>query len=150
MAEVEFPQRLRLPRDLDRRPTPADFRPGAARRVRRDEIDAPASPAMNEVVMQNHRPAVIDMEAPLNVRKLQQQPTRNPLDEIATLVQGLTYGEMIELSEAIWKVQAAGMAVTQENLPALLHRWSTSRVANTNDTLEEMPRNEGQVGHWSP
>jgi hypothetical protein len=55
------------------------------------------------------------------------QLPREPLDEIATLVQGLTYGEMIELSEATWKCQAEGSAVTQDNLPALLHRWSKSR-----------------------
>jgi hypothetical protein len=52
---------------------------------------------------------------------------RKPLDEIATLLQGLTYGEMIELSEALWKCQAEGSAVAQENLPTLLHRWSQSR-----------------------
>ena len=70
----------------------------------------------------------MDMEAILNLRKVQRPVTRNPLDEIAAVVQGLTYGEMIELSEAMWKCQVEGAAITQENLPALLHRWSTTRT----------------------
>lgn len=64
----------------------------------------------------------------INLRKLQEQLDRAPLDEIAMLVRALTYGEMIELAEAMWKVQPEGAVVTQENLPALLHRWSTSRA----------------------
>jgi hypothetical protein len=46
---------------------------------------------------------------------------------------------MIELSDAIWKVQSEGSAVTRENLPALLHRWSKSRSATVHDASEEMP-----------
>lgn len=65
----------------------------------------------------------------INLRKLQEQLDRAPLDEIAMLVRALTYGEMIELAEAMWKVQPEGSTVTQENLPALLHRWSKSRTA---------------------
>jgi len=65
----------------------------------------------------------------VNLRKLQEQLSRRPLDEIATLVCGLTYGEMIELSEAIWRAQPEGSAITLENFPALLHRWSKSRSA---------------------
>jgi hypothetical protein len=53
--------------------------------------------------------------------------TREPLDEIATVVRGLTYGEMIEFAETLWKAQPEGSAITQENLPSLLHRWSTIR-----------------------
>lgn len=66
----------------------------------------------------------------INLRKLQEQLDRRPLDEIAMLVRALTYGEMIELAEGMWKVQPEGAAVTQENLPALLHRWSQSRSAS--------------------
>ena len=62
----------------------------------------------------------------LKLPKLQRL-TRDPLDEIATLIQGLTYGAMIELSDAMWNVQSPGAAVTRENLPALLYRWSKSR-----------------------
>jgi hypothetical protein len=69
----------------------------------------------------------------INLRKLQEQLDRAPLDEIAMLVRALTYGEMIELAEGMWKVQPDGAAVTQENLPALLHRWSTSRTTPATD-----------------
>ena len=65
----------------------------------------------------------------VNLRKLQEQLSRKPLDEIATLVCGLTYGEMIELSEAICRMQPEGSVITLENFPALLHRWSKSRSA---------------------
>jgi hypothetical protein len=69
-------------------------------------------------------------ETAVNLRKLEERLTRQPIDEIATLVQGLTYGEMIELAQAMWKAQPEGSAVTQENLPVLLHCWSKSRSAN--------------------
>ena len=71
----------------------------------------------------------------VNLRKIEERLARKPLDEIATLIQGLTYGEMIELAQVMWKSQSEGSAVTQENLPALLYRWSKSRSAN----LEEPP-----------
>ena len=54
---------------------------------------------------------------------------RTPLDEVATLIRGLTYGEMIELAATMWKSHPEGSAITQDNLPALLHRWSNSRSA---------------------
>jgi len=57
------------------------------------------------------------------------KPEQKPLDEIATLIQSLTYGEMMELSETIWRSQPEGSPVTQEDLPALLHRWAVSRAA---------------------
>src|SRR5258706_10557754 len=40
------------------------------------------------------------------------------------------HGEMIELSEAMWKNRPNGSAVTLENLPELLHRRSTSHSAS--------------------
>jgi hypothetical protein len=63
------------------------------------------------------------------VLRLQKQLTRKPLDVVATLIHGLTYGEMIELCGAIWEAQPAGLAITSENLPALLHRWPTDQCA---------------------
>ena len=73
----------------------------------------------------------------VNLRKLQEQLDRQPLDEIAMLVQALTYGEMIELAEGMWKVQPDGSSVTQENLPALLHRWSKSRSLPADDVHQD-------------
>jgi hypothetical protein len=68
-----------------------------------------------------------------NLPKLQPKP----LDEIATLIQSLSYGEMIELSETIWRGQPDGSPVTQEDLPALLYRWATSRAATPHDDSKE-------------
>jgi hypothetical protein len=56
--------------------------------VRAAEREAPLRPAMSEM----------STETAVNLRKLEERPTRKPIDEIATLVQGLTYGEMIELA----------------------------------------------------
>ena len=122
MADGEL--RSLLPRVLERRPTPLDLPPVVARRPLGTEPEAPRSPAIVEVDMQDQR----------NLRKLPQQ-LPSPLDEIATLVQSLTYGEMIELAEAMWESRSKG-DVTQGNLPALLHRWSTSHLAAVR-TLEE-------------
>lgn len=49
---------------------------------------------------------------------------RNRLNEIASLVRSLTYGDMVQLAEAIWTTNA-GVELTQEALPAALHRWAT-------------------------
>ena len=73
----------------------------------------------------------------VNLSKLQEQLLRRPLDEMATLIRGLTYGEMIELSEAIWRTQPEGVPITQENLPALLHRWSKTQSAAGSEVLKE-------------
>jgi hypothetical protein len=129
MAEDELPKWLPFPRGPDRRPTPPDFRTGASHRVRDIELEASDSLVTNEIDIQSHRSAETNMEATRNLQRLEEQPVQKPLDEIATLVQSLTYGEMMELSEAIWKGQPEGLAVTLENLPALVHRWSKSRSA---------------------
>ena len=138
ITEVEFLKRLSLPRDLNSRPI-ADFRPG--NRGRSDELEGRDRPGMNEDT-QNHRTAEMSAEAALDGL------SRTLLDEIGTLVQGLTYGEMIELSEAMWKFRAEGSGVTQETLPELLHRWSKSRSATAHGASKELPREE--VGVVSP
>jgi len=52
---------------------------------------------------------------------------RCPLDDIADALRLLTYGEMLELAEAMWKVNPQGSDITESNLPDMLYRWSTSR-----------------------
>ena len=42
------------------------------------------------------------------------RPQQKPLDEIATLIKSLTYGEMMELAETLWQGQREGSPVTQE------------------------------------
>ena len=56
------------------------------------------------------------------------QGRRKHLDEIAVLLTTLTYGEMIEIAEAIWTMQPDGTTLSRETLPALLHRWSQARA----------------------
>jgi hypothetical protein len=128
MAEGEFPKRLQLPRILERRRAPADFRLEATDGQSASEVEASDSPA-NETDMRGHRGGETNTEATLSLREAKRQPPL-PLDEIATVIQSLTYGEMIELSEAMWKNRPNGSAVTLENLPELLHRWSTSHSAS--------------------
>jgi hypothetical protein len=56
---------------------------------------------------------------------------RNPLDEIAILVQSLSYGEMIELAEAVCRSRPEGSAVSEEELPVLLYCWAIARLATS-------------------
>jgi hypothetical protein len=112
MSDVEIRKRVPLPADLV-----DDYR---LPQVRAAEREAPLRPAMTEV----------NTETAVNLRKLEERLTRKPIDEIATLVQGLTYGEMIELAQAMWKAQPEGSAVTQEYLPVLLDCRSESHSAN--------------------
>ncbi len=67
-----------------------------------------------------------EVASQVNLHKLEHELRRNPLNEIATMMRALTYGEMMELAQAIWKIRPEGEGVDQDSLPMLLHRWSTS------------------------
>jgi hypothetical protein len=122
----EYPNRSSVLGDIEQSPLTDDYDGGrnGANAVRQGASD---EGARNRFDMRNHYEVAMNTGTNVNLRKLQEQLDRQPLDEIAMLVQALTYGEMIELAEGMWKVQPEGAAVTQENLPALLHRWSKSR-----------------------
>ena len=124
VAEREFEIMPPAPAEIDRRPLTDDYRSDGAGTVRQSAVD---DDPPHRLDMRNHYEVAMNTGTNINLRKLQEQLDRQPLDEIAMLVQALTYGEMIELAEGMWKVQPEGSAVTQENLPALLHRWSKSR-----------------------
>jgi hypothetical protein len=111
MAEVELAERSLLPRVAGRRSPSIGFQLDAAYQQRGSEIKSPNSPAREP-----------------------QPPTR--LDEIARLIQDLRYGQMIRLSDAIWSSRPGGSPVAQENLPELLHRWSTSHLIESIRSLE--------------
>jgi hypothetical protein len=49
------------------------------------------------------------------------------LDEIAKAIRALTYGEMLELAESMWKVNSLASEITESDLPRVLHRWSASQ-----------------------
>jgi hypothetical protein len=125
VVEADFPKRLAAPEDTDW-PALTDYRSerNGAGTVRQAVSE---DGVRNRFDVRNHHEVAMNTGTNVNLRKLQEQLDRQPLDEIAMLVQALTYGEMIELAEGMWKVQPDGAAVTQENLPALLHRWSKSR-----------------------
>ena len=131
MTDVYSPKMPQVTRDVERRPRPGDYRPGIPARPQSHEWAVPDGSAMNEIDVPPDRSGAMDTGTAINLRKLQEQLSRKPLDEIATLVCGLTYGEMIELSEAIWRAQPEGSTITLENFPALLHRWSKSRPAGS-------------------
>jgi hypothetical protein len=135
VAEAEFPKRSPAPEETDWRAA-TDYRSerNGAAMVRRA---VPDDGRGNRFDARNHYEVAMNTGTNVNLRKLQEQLDRQPLDEIAMLVQALTYGEMIELAEGMWKVQPDGAAVTQENLPALLHRWSKSRSLPADDVRHD-------------
>jgi hypothetical protein len=146
VAEAEFPKRLPPPGETDWRPTtdyrsPPPYPPTLAGEGREGvgPVRQAASDdgARNRFDLRDHYEVAMNTGTNVNLRKLQEQLDRQPLDEIAMLVQALTYGEMIELAEGMWKVQPDGSAVTQENLPALLHRWSKSRSLPADDVRQD-------------
>jgi hypothetical protein len=127
MAEIEFPKRPSMLDDILRRSLTDNYRSrrDGTEPVRHVAVDDGAG---GEFDTGNRYEVAMNTGTNINLRKLQEQLDRQPLDEIAMLVRALTYGEMIELAEGMWKVQPEGAGVTQENLPALLHRWSQSRT----------------------
>jgi hypothetical protein len=126
MAEP-VPKKPPKPHGLNWRPVVDEYR---QKTDRTDAVDP------EDTVPADPQPAPDEKEdamvSPVNLRKFQEQLDRNCLDEIALLLLALTYGEMIELANAIWKAQPEGSAITQDNLPSLLHRWSKSRSAPAN------------------
>ena len=64
--------------------------------------------------------------SPVNLKKLESDLSRNPLDEIAAAVRKLTFGEMHELADGIWGARP-GDVIESDALPGMLHKWSVSR-----------------------
>jgi hypothetical protein len=148
MADVIFPKRAPAPRELDTRPIPSDYRP---RRVRFLDASSPQSEGYygDELTDQNYSEASMELSGEIlgqvslgqvslgqvNLGQVSlgqvclpkpHEFGRDRLNEIATLVRTLTYGEMMELAHAIWKIRPEGAEVDQYNLPMMLHLWSTS------------------------
>jgi hypothetical protein len=124
MSDIQV--RERIPWLHGAEPRTDDYRSPCPRAADRE---VPVSPAINEIEAPDERRGeMLSPGVAVNLRKLEERLTRKPLDEIATLIHGLTYGDMIELAEAMWKSQPEGSALTQDNLPGLLHRWCKSRV----------------------
>ena len=123
MADVIFPKRVPTPRELNTRPVPDDYRPKNLRE--RDSIhEDGGNYQFDEFSEQMFAETASEIATHVNLRKLESELSRNPLNEIATMMRSLTYGEMMELAQAIWKIRPEGEGVSQDTLPMLLHRWS--------------------------
>jgi hypothetical protein len=124
MAEVGFAQSPALPREIERRADLSEFGPAASTRAVTLVPRMADSPELSEVEAGHDQE--LNAGTIVNLRKLQEALARRPLDEIADLVRALTFGEMIEFSDAVWAAQPGGTSITRENLPRLLHHWSKS------------------------
>jgi hypothetical protein len=130
MADVIFPKRA--PRELDTRPIASDYRPKRMRLLGPGGVEDEGYYG-DELHDQDYSqaPPEISDEVGVGIRQHQlMRPRlelgRDRLNEIATLMRSLTYGEMIELAQAIWKIRPEGEEVDHRNLPLMLHLWSTS------------------------
>ncbi len=125
MADVIFPKRAPSPRELDSRPIPSDYRPRRVRLLAPNDLDGEGYDG-DELSGHDYPEASVEISGHVSLHKLEDELGRNRLNEIATLMRTLTYGEMIELAQAIWKIRPEGAEVDQYNLPMMLHLWSTS------------------------
>jgi hypothetical protein len=118
MIDVIFPKRAPTPRERDSRPVPNDYRPKQMR-------TAGSGADSDDGIYEDPGGQVLDGTAIMH--KLEDELNRNRLNDIAALVRSLTYGEMMELAQAIWKIRPEGTAtVDQHTLPMMLHLWSTA------------------------
>jgi hypothetical protein len=119
MIDVIFPKRAPTPRERDSRPVPNDYRPKQMRPVGSGGVESDGY--YEELGGQTF------LDGSLLMHKLEDELSRNRLNEIAALVRSLTYGEMMDLAHAIWKIRPEGAAsIDQSTLPMMLHTWSTS------------------------
>jgi hypothetical protein len=132
MVDVIFPKRTLTPRELDTRPIAGDYRP---KRMRLFATSGAESESYygDEPGDQDYSEASLEISGEAGLPTREDELSRNRLqlgrdrlNEIATLMRSLTYGEMIELAQAIWKIRPEGEEVGQHNLPMMLHMWSTS------------------------
>ena len=125
MADVMFPKRPPTPRERDTRPIPSDYRP-----KRMHLLDASGAESEgyydDDLRDQDDAEVAMDFSGQLRLPRPADELSRSRLNEIATLMRALTYGEMIELARAIWKIRPQGEEVDQYSLPMMLHLWSTS------------------------
>jgi hypothetical protein len=117
MIDVIFPKRAPTPRERETRPIPNDYRPRQLRAVGPGGAEGDA--------YYSDDPGPILDGVGIDLERLGNELSRNRLNEIATLVRSLTYGEMIEFARAIWRIRPEG-AIDQSSLPTMLHLWSIS------------------------
>ena len=116
MIDVIFPKRAPTVRERETRPVPSDYQPRQLRAVGSNGVEG-------DGYLGDEPSGVLDGMVDLD--RLEDQLNRNRLNEIATLVRSLTYGEMIEFARAIWDIRPEG-SIDQNSLPTMLHLWSIS------------------------
>jgi hypothetical protein len=62
-----------------------------------------------------------------SLRKYEVHVGHDPIDETASSLFRMTYGEMMELAASIRKAQPVDSVITYDNLPMVLHRWAKAR-----------------------
>jgi hypothetical protein len=122
VAGFELPKGVRV---FNWHPIPDDYRP---KKLRLDPIEGDDTEHLTADESHPADACPRSMNAvTVDLRKLEEELGRRPLDEIAEALRTLTYGEMLELAASMWKVNPEGSSLTEHNLPAVLYRWSTSR-----------------------
>ena len=124
MTDVIFPKRAPTPRELDTRPIPSDYRPRRVRLLDNSSTESEDDHG-DELSDEDYSEGSMEVSRRINLRGTEYELGRDRLNEIATLVRTLTYGEMMELAHAIWKIRPAKGEVDQHSLPMMLHLWST-------------------------
>lgn len=127
MIDVIFPKRAPSARDRDLRPIPSDYQP---RQLSTLDADGIGGDTYYEDL--GGGPACLE-----GTHGMDDDSSRNRLNEIASLVRSLTYGEMIELARALWNLRGQD-GLDQHSLPMTLHQWSTAS-AETGPSAGEAP-----------
>ena len=132
MLENGLLETSRLSRELDRRLAP-DFQSSESSQSRMTELNVSDTPPLSVADTPSQRKAKASTSR--NMQPIQKEP--GPLDQLASLVLGLRYGQMIEMCHAMWNDRPAKSPVTQEKLPALLHHWAKSHASAARNALEK-------------
>jgi len=124
MVENTLLDTSQILREMDRR-LALDLQSSESSLPRMTELNVSDTPPLGVADTPTHQKAKTSTSR--NLQTIKEQP--GPLDQIADLVLGLRYDQMIELCDAMWNGRPANSAVAQEGLPRLLHRWAKSRAA---------------------
>lgn len=106
MMDAIFPKRSLVARERDR--VPEDYRPKQLR------LDGAAQGDDHGTLLDG---------VGINLDRIEDDIKPNRLQEIATLIRALTYGEMMRLAQDLWRTRPSG-ALDERSLPMMLHLWS--------------------------
>jgi hypothetical protein len=136
MVENGLLESSQILRELEHRLAP-DFPSGGSARARVTEFNEPDFPTISTADTQSRERSSTKTDTSQDLRRIKEQPAQEPLDDIASLLLGLSFGQMIELCDAMWNGHPENAPLTREQLPPLLHRWAVSRASATHYASEE-------------